>query len=341
MTCAPGVHATGAERDRFVLAQRPARIPLDPWRHQGVLVEPERAADGRVVQVATIFLTGRECPWRCVMCDLWRHTIQEDTPSGALVYQLEHALGTVRSDGHAVDHVKLYNAGSFFDPRAVPDQDYEPLAARLAGVAHVIVESHPALIGPRLTRFRAALAHAAGDDGRPGLEVAMGLETAHPDALMQLHKGFSLDQFRRGADRVLQLGATLRVFLLVGVPFIAPAEQAAWLTRSVACAFACGASAVSLIPTRSGNGAVEALAAAGLFVPPSVADLERGLADALQAARPHTGGRVFADVWDLQAFASCPACLEPRRDRLRRMNLEQRVLPAASCTVCNSTPRAV
>jgi uncharacterized Fe-S cluster-containing MiaB family protein len=139
MTRVPGVHATGAARDRFVLAHRPARIPLDPWGHQGVLVEPERAADGRVAQVATIFLTGRECPWRCVMCDLWQHTIQEDTPSGALVYQLDHALETVRRDGYAVDHVKLYNAGSFFDPRAVPEQDYEPIATRLAGVAHVIV----------------------------------------------------------------------------------------------------------------------------------------------------------------------------------------------------------
>ena len=76
----PGAHATAAERDRFVLAQRPPRRRHDPWRHQGVLVEPERAADGRIVRVATIFLTGRECPWRCVMCDLWQHTIEEDTP---------------------------------------------------------------------------------------------------------------------------------------------------------------------------------------------------------------------------------------------------------------------
>ena len=158
MTGVPGAHATGAERDRFVLAQRPARRALDPWRHQGVLIEPERAADGRVVQVATIFLTGRECPWRCVMCDLWQHTIQEHTPAGALVHQLDQALESVRRDGVGVDHVKLYNAGSFFDPRAVPEQDYEPLAALLAGATHVIVESHPALIGPRLTRFRAALA---------------------------------------------------------------------------------------------------------------------------------------------------------------------------------------
>ena len=52
-------------------------------------------------------------------------------------------------------------------------------------------------------------------------------------------------------------------------------------------------------------------------------------------------GRVFADIWDLQPFASCPSCFEPRRDRLRRMNLEQRVLPAASCAACDPTPRSV
>jgi archaeosine synthase beta-subunit len=335
----PGAHATMAERDRFVLAQRPARSPLDPWRHQGVLVEPERAADGRIVGVATIFLTGRECPWRCVMCDLWQHTIQEDTPAGALVHQLDHALETIRGEGSAPEHVKLYNAGSFFDPRAVPEQDYEPLAARLAGFTRVIVESHPAVIGRRLTRLRSALARAAVDGAGPGLEVAMGLETAHPDALRELHKRFSLDQFSRAADRVLQLGAALRVFLLVGVPFIAPAEQSQWLARSVAYAFACGASAVSLIPTRSGNGAVEVLAAAGLFVSPTVADLERALEGALQTRLPQSPGRVFADAWDLQAFASCLSCLEPRRNRLRRMNLEQRVLPPVSCADCNPTRR--
>ena len=338
MPAIPGAHATRAERDRFVLSRRPLRSRPGTWRHQGVLVEPERTADGRIVGVATIFLTGRECPWRCVMCDLWQHTITEDTPRGALVHQLDQALESIRGDGSGPEHVKLYNAGSFFDPRAVPEQDYEPLAARLAGFAHAIVESHPALIGPRLTRFRTALARGAGDGPGPGLEVAMGLETAHVDALRQLHKGFCLDGFRRAADRVLQLGAALRVFLLVGVPFVAPAEQREWLARSVACAFACGASAVSLIPTRFGNGALEALGAAGLFAAPSLSDLEWALEEALGMVPP---GRVFADTWDLQVFASCVSCLEPRRDRLRRMNLQQRVLPTAGCPDCDFTPRAV
>lgn len=89
---------TRSARNRFVLDRRPSRPRHDPWRHQGVLVEDERAADGTAVRVATIFLTGSECPWRCLMCDLWQHTISENTPPGALVRQLDDALQTLRTE---------------------------------------------------------------------------------------------------------------------------------------------------------------------------------------------------------------------------------------------------
>jgi radical SAM enzyme (TIGR01210 family) len=333
MASLPQRSSSRMEHDRFVLARRPARPRHDPWRHQGVLVEDERAADGTLVRVATIFLTGRECPWRCVMCDLWKHTIEQDTPPGALAIQLDDVLKALGPDRAGATHVKLYNAGSFFDPRAVPEQDYDAIAARVAGFARVIVESHPALVGPRLSRFQAALARAAAGAAVPRLEIAMGLETAHPQALRLLHKGFSLDQFREAARRVRRLGADVRVFLLVGVPFIPSPQQDEWIARSIAVAFDCGASVVSLIPTRSGNGALETLQAAGRFERPSLADVER----ALERALPVAAGRVFADLWDLRSFAACPACFDARRERLRVMNLEQRVLPSVVCTQCTHT----
>ena len=71
-----------------MLDRREPRPVHDPWRYQDVLVEEERAGDGRLVQVATIFLTGRECPWRCVMCDLGRYTTPGDTPPGAIPAQV-------------------------------------------------------------------------------------------------------------------------------------------------------------------------------------------------------------------------------------------------------------
>ncbi len=137
--------ASSASRDRFVLDRRPARADHDPWRYQDVVVEDERAADGRTVRTATVFLTGRECPWRCVMCDLWRYTTPTDTPPGAIPAQVAAARERLRREQPPVTHLKLYNAGSFFDPRAVPEQDYEAVAAEVAGFARVTVESHPAL----------------------------------------------------------------------------------------------------------------------------------------------------------------------------------------------------
>jgi archaeosine synthase beta-subunit len=314
------------DRDRFVLDRRGARPAHDPWRHQGLLVEDERTADGTAARVATIFLTGRECPWRCVMCDLWQHTIPDDTPPGALVRQLDDGLATLAAQGPLPRHIKLYNAGNFFDPRAVPECDYTAIADRLGSFANVIVESHPALIGDRLSRFSAALAGATRGGDRPGLEVAMGLETAHPGALARLNKGFTLGQFAHAAGRLRREAVGLRVFLLVGVPFINPSQQQDWIARSVSFAFECGATAVSLIPTRPGNGALEALG----VVRPTLADLEGALERALQRAP----GRVFADLWNLDRFANCPSCFAARQDRLRRMNLEQRASPMLVCAEC-------
>lgn len=336
------IHAfpTGAaERDRFVLDRRADRARLDPWRHQGLVVEDEPTADGRLARVATVFLTGRECPWRCTMCDLWKHTIDADTPRGAIPAQIEAARDELRRSSPEVTTLKLYNAGSFFDPRAVPEPDYVDIASALSGLERVIVESHPALIGPRLDVFTAALwrrgfSPALGE--LPALEVAMGLETANPEALDALNKRFTVDEFTAAAGALRDRGIAVRVFLLVSPPFIAPEKQEAWLIRSVDAAFTAGASVVSMVPTRGGNGAIESLAASGAFRQPSLAEIERSLAIGIAAAGGR--GRVFVDLWDLSRFAACATCLESRKARLHAMNLEQAVRVAPpSCAACGAS----
>ena len=320
---APSYPQGPRSRDLFVLERREARPMLDPWRPQGVLVEDERAKDGRIARVATIFLTGRECRWRCTMCDLWRHTLPGDTPPGAIPAQIDLAIAELAEAGGArPTHIKLFNASSFFDLQAVPRADYGPIALRLTGFERVVVESHPALLGARVDRFQEALDAT--------LEVAMGLETAHAAALESLNKRMTLDQFARAAEALLDRGVAVRAFVLVSPPFIPREEQDEWLARSVEFAFACGASAVSLIPTRAGNGAMEALAAEGQFQAPTLADLERSLALGLERAR----GRVFADLWDVGQLGDCAACAPARAERLRLMNLAQRLLPSIECAAC-------
>src|SRR6202044_1928539 len=93
--------------------------------------------------------------------------------------------------GVAQSQVKLYNSGSFFDPAAIPLEDYAGIAAELSFAANVVVESHPRLIGVQAARLRDLLTG--------GLEVAMGLETAHEKVLGFLNKGFDLAQFAQAS----------------------------------------------------------------------------------------------------------------------------------------------
>jgi archaeosine synthase beta-subunit len=327
--------ADPAARDRFVLDRRPPRASHDPWRAQGLLVEDERTAGGTVERVATVLLTGRECRWRCVMCDLWRYTTEGDTPRGAIASQVADARRTLDESGESVRQLKLYNASSFFDPLAVPVEDYEAVAGNVAGLSRVIVESHPSLVGERTRRFLDALAcHPSS----PALEVAMGLETANPAALERLHKRMTVAGFLHAADRLAALGVALRVFVLVSPPFVPAAAQDDWLCRSIDVAFAAGATVVSLIPTRGGNGALESLAEEGFFRTPRLHDLERSLALALE--RAPVGGRVFADLWDLPRFADCPHCLDERRARLHAANIEQRDPLPVPCPHCRPSPHS-
>jgi hypothetical protein len=102
--------------------------------------------------------------------------------------------------------------------------------------------------------------------------------------------------------------------------------------KSAEFAFARGAMAVSLSPTRLGNGAMEQLMEAGEFSPPRLSTLEK----ALELALNLRAGRVFADTWNLEPFSACSVCLGGRRERLRLMNLRQQFLPAVRCEVCGA-----
>jgi hypothetical protein len=159
----------------------------------------------------------------------------------------------------------------------------------------------------------------------PGrLEVAIGLETAHPDVLARLNKRMTLDAFRRAADFLHRHDIALRVFVLLSPPFMAPGEAVEWACRSIDLAAECGATACSVIPTRGGNGAMEAIGDA--FVPPRLDALESVIEYGLsRRAGPFgpAGMRVFADLWDIERFYSC-VCSSARATRLAAMNRQQR-----------------
>jgi archaeosine synthase beta-subunit len=302
--------------DAWILSRRPARELRDAYLPYEYFVEEECAAGGLVEPVATVFLTNRECPFRCVMCDLWRNTLTETVPVGAIPAQIDHALLQLSP----AKQLKLYNSGSFFDPHAIPPGDYGAIADRANRFDRVIVENHPALTGDGCLRFRDML--------RGRLEVAMGLETAHPEVLAKLNKQMTLDQFSRAANFLRRNEMDVRVFILVQPPYMAAGEALHWAERSLDFAMEHGATAATLIPTRAGNGVMDDLMAEGQFALPSLLTLE----SAMEYGLGLKAARVFADLWGLRE--SCASCHAERAARLRQMNLRQVVLERVDCARC-------
>lgn len=295
---------------------RPSKEVMDPLRPYLFLNEEEMQADGLLKSVNTIFLTNRECPFKCVMCDLWRHTLDEPTPKGAIPAQIGYALDRLPK----ADVIKLYNSGNFFDGKAIPRSDYETIAGLLSDYDHVIVENHPKLIGGFIPEFRDML--------KGSFEIAMGLETIHPEVLPKLNKQITTENFKEATDYLVSNDISVRAFILLNPPFLTdPRENIEWCLRSVEFAFDCGASTCSIIPTRDGNGIMEKLREDGEYIPPTLSAFEEVFDCAMNLKK----GRVFADLWDLEKFSDCKNCFNARKERMRRMNFEQVVLSGVEC----------
>jgi radical SAM enzyme (TIGR01210 family) len=306
--------------DQRIRSLRPPKPYVDPFAAHGSLIEEERRPGGKIERALTVFLAGAECPFTCSFCDLWRYTIDGPTPNGALPAQLRHVFDGLEQP--YPERVKLYNASNFFDRRAVPAADLPAIATFCRPFAAVTVESHANTVGPATLDFARQI--------RGRLEVAVGLETIHPEAASRINKRLDLARFERAARFLLDNDIDLRVFVLLGAPHVPRAESVEWTARTVAYAVEQGASVVSIIPVRGGNGETERLQRLGEFAPPAFAELEEALDRCLTLG----GAVVTADLWDAERLPGCEQCRAPRIERLRRLNTTGRAEQRVACTRC-------
>ena len=139
--------------EQWILDKRKTKNPVDPYRPYGFFLEKERTLSGKVQEVITVFLTNRECRFRCLMCDLWKNTTDKPVPVGAIPAQIEYALEKLPP----AKHLKLYNSANFFDPVCVPAEDYQRIAALAGKFDTLIVENHPKLTGERINQVLSRL----------------------------------------------------------------------------------------------------------------------------------------------------------------------------------------
>ena len=305
--------------NKWIVSNRGKKNHIDPQKPYSWLVEKERTRSGKIEDTGTIFLSNLECPFRCLMCDLWKNTTNKSVRTGDIPNQIEWALKQMPE----VKHLKLYNSGNFFDKKAIPEEDYSQIASLLSDFETVIVESHPKFINEKCLLFKKML--------KPELEVAIGLETVHLEVLQKLNKQMTLNDFSKAVRFLAKNGIRSRAFILLRPPFLSESEGIFWANKSIDYAFEVGVQCCTVIPVRAGNGAMDILMKKGDFSLPMLSSLER----VLEYGIGLSSGRVFADVWDLELFSDCEKCFDERQRRLTAMNLNQKNVDQVACN-CTS-----
>ena len=260
------------------------------------------------------------------MCDLWKNTLDNPVSPGAILKQIDYALAHADKNLGGLgtlQQIKLYNAGSFFDPKAIPSEEDTQIAKRLAMFDRIIVECPPSLVGKRCLQFQESI--------KGKLEVALGLETVHPKALEKLNKRMTLEDFQSASSVLSENNIALRSFVLLQPPFVPEQESVDWAKKTVDFSISCGATVSCVIPTRTGNGATDSLAISGQFHEPNLDQLE----DVMDKSMGPPNHRVFADLWDLERFSSCKYCFSNRKSRLLEQNLSQFVSDRITCSYCH------
>jgi radical SAM enzyme (TIGR01210 family) len=302
--------------NEWVRQKRGIKNPVDPFKPYALIREKERSHEGKIEEAATVFLTNKECPFKCLMCDLWKNTTNEKVADGVIAGQIEWAINKLSG----IRHLKLYNSGNFFDKQAIPENDYDSIKRLVSSFASVLIENHPKLVHDGCLEF---------NDSIPGdLEVAIGLETAHPEVLSRLNKQMNLEDFRKAVHFLNSHRIRTRAFILLRPPFLTEEEGVIWAKRSIEFAFQLGVECCVVIPTRRGNGAMDYLSKEGYFDIPRISSLEEVVEHGINLK----AGRVFADLWDLEYFSRCKKCFPQQKERFNQINLYQSIPPRIHCT---------
>ena len=180
--------------------------PVASWLDYDFFADERKAIKSLTIIVRTV-----GCQWRnCTMCGYWQEAA--DVTQEDILAQLEHSLKTSPDEEFIL---KIFTSGSFLDDREIASDTRKEIAqmvGRRRGIKKLIVETRPEYISAEKIEDLKAVEN---------LELAVGLETANDFIrLKYINKGFSFEDYKKGAKITRDCGATVKTYLLLKPPFI-------------------------------------------------------------------------------------------------------------------------
>jgi radical SAM enzyme (TIGR01210 family) len=202
----------------MIKARRREPRRSDPGRPVGVWTEQD-ALGGKPVDAFVAILRTRGCRWaRTSGCSFCGYIA--DTNPAVTEKDLEQQMVKIFDKYGEEPYVKIFTSGSFFDDDEVPVKIQEKILTGFngRGAACLSIESLPVFCTKEKVAWAAGL--------HPGLEVALGLESAN-DAVLErvVNKPFRYKDFVKAAGIAKETGARVKAYIVIKPPFLSEAES--------------------------------------------------------------------------------------------------------------------
>lgn len=279
-------------------------------------------SDGSIASRKKVILMTPGCSIpTCTMCPFTnenRYGLQGS--ANIPLEQQVHDVLAVRDDEPPYEVLALYNDGSFFAPREVPD-DVQLHIGRLVSqsrVRELVVESLPQFITRnRMEKFVASL-------GEVHLQVGIGLQSATPFVReVCVNTSFSNQCFEQAIEILASLKVTPKIYIMIKPPFLTEEEGVIDTLHSIEYVLRLGIRDITLCPTRiSQNTLAWELYKAELYSPPNL----WSIIDIIQNAPRNVRLRVACinlkkDDFDAVVPDSCANCREALTKALENYSL--------------------
>lgn len=182
--------------------------------------EYDRGFD-QVKQYLVAIFTTKGCFWAqngkgCYMCGY-----SADSDPNITLEEWKKQLEIFEKKIQGVEGLKLYNSGSFFDRREVPQEIFDKLCniIKNSSVNEVVVESCSHLVNDaNIKEFKEKI-------GNKYFEIALGLESSHNGVLeYSINKPTRFNQFISAAEIIKRNSGHVKAYLLFKPPFLTEYE---------------------------------------------------------------------------------------------------------------------